>query len=737
MICSSRSTLLLSAALLAALGPSALQARAAGDDLAGGAPGNSIGYVAWRDLPAALGLRSINAGSVRALAELFTGGELDEESAALVDVLLAAAGGRGLAALVPAEPTGNEPPFSILALSDAAASDETMRLLFTKLTGESDPEQYAEYQAGPLKMHGIRGFGGRLSPIWGRHDGHLVFAVDERAAQAGAQRLSSDTGIESNERFARMRKHLPAVDTPGFFEIFVDGAGIVTSLVEPAIATSGDPELPRRILDAVGVRELHGLAWQLRTEGERAHTSCLLLLGDTKKGVATLWDQAPLTPEDLRLIPDEVYWASACNLDLARFWAEVRRGVESVDASAATQVDGAVAMASQFIGFSLTDDLLPVLGDTWILYDAPRHGGIYGTGTVLINDVRDAEALHGMALRSVEVLNVFLPQIRPESKTPPRIVHREARRGDLTAHYLVVHGLPAPVTPSWGFVGGRVVFGLLPQNVLMAMEQIQESTRGKSLVDRPDVQADLKSMPTEMQTFWCMDNHYFLHTIYPLLTHVGAAFESLNPDANSIDMLRLPHFADALNAPQYSVSTGARVPEGFLSQTRGATAPIASVGAVALVVSILLPSLTRARELARRAVCGSNLRGLAMTCHIYANENDDQFPPDLATLWDHDATTPEMFVCPSAGYSAEEAAELIKSESFDFPYVYITGQTTMADPRNVLIYERLFAHAGDGGNLAFVDGHVEFAKPPRYQELIRETFRRLGREEEIPDEMNE
>lgn len=50
------------------------------------------------------------------------------------------------------------------------------------------------------------------------------------------------------------------------------------------------------------------------------------------------------------------------------------------------------------------------------------------------------------------------------------------------------------------------------------------------------------------------------------------------------------------------------------------------VAIIALLISILLPSLSRARELAKRAVCASNERGLGQGMHIYSNDNTDWFP---------------------------------------------------------------------------------------------------------------
>jgi prepilin-type processing-associated H-X9-DG protein len=57
------------------------------------------------------------------------------------------------------------------------------------------------------------------------------------------------------------------------------------------------------------------------------------------------------------------------------------------------------------------------------------------------------------------------------------------------------------------------------------------------------------------------------------------------------------------------------------------------VAIIALLISILLPSLSRARELAKRAVCAANLRGIGQGQHIYANDNDEWFPHTLYEAW--------------------------------------------------------------------------------------------------------
>jgi prepilin-type N-terminal cleavage/methylation domain-containing protein/prepilin-type processing-associated H-X9-DG protein len=50
------------------------------------------------------------------------------------------------------------------------------------------------------------------------------------------------------------------------------------------------------------------------------------------------------------------------------------------------------------------------------------------------------------------------------------------------------------------------------------------------------------------------------------------------------------------------------------------------IGIIALLISILLPSLNRARETANRVKCGSNLRQIGQAILMYSNENKGSYP---------------------------------------------------------------------------------------------------------------
>jgi prepilin-type processing-associated H-X9-DG protein len=150
------------------------------------------------------------------------------------------------------------------------------------------------------------------------------------------------------------------------------------------------------------------------------------------------------------------------------------------------------------------------------------------------------------------------------------------------------------------------------------------------------------------------------------------------------------------------------------------------LGAVGLLIiplniAILLPSLNRARETANRVKCASNERQIGQAIVLYCNDHGGQYPPDLVTLLKDEPLAPSAFVCPSSNDTpASSASDLMSGGHCSYVYVGL-GLTQGAGPTTVVLYERHDAHGGDGVNMLFGDGHVEFMpkSTPLYQNTVK------------------
>src|SRR5438046_2728262 len=57
------------------------------------------------------------------------------------------------------------------------------------------------------------------------------------------------------------------------------------------------------------------------------------------------------------------------------------------------------------------------------------------------------------------------------------------------------------------------------------------------------------------------------------------------------------------------------------------------IAIIAILAGMLLPSLGRAKEAARRIACLNNMRQLGMAESMYADENDGQYTPRMIPFW--------------------------------------------------------------------------------------------------------
>lgn len=158
------------------------------------------------------------------------------------------------------------------------------------------------------------------------------------------------------------------------------------------------------------------------------------------------------------------------------------------------------------------------------------------------------------------------------------------------------------------------------------------------------------------------------------------------------------------------------------------------IAIIGILAGILLPTLGRARESARRTQCASNLKQVGMALTMYANDNSEAFPTatastngmeSLGQLFNAYITDRKIFRCPSDSGVTEAnnlalTAGTATAANTAFTtarcsYGYDDRHTSGDDPGAALAADAKGAgttlsdnHGQKGQNVLYLDGHVEW-----------------------------
>lgn len=177
---------------------------------------------------------------------------------------------------------------------------------------------------------------------------------------------------------------------------------------------------------------------------------------------------------------------------------------------------------------------------------------------------------------------------------------------------------------------------------------------------------------------------------------------------------------------------------------------------IAILAALLLPTVQRAKERARRVECLSHLKQIGLSLHSFAHDHDNKFPWAVSTnaggsMWaalpadwqvlSNDLVSPSMVTCPADKdrTKADQFSEL-KLMNLSYALIYMVGanynlellqSTGTGDPlaldRNVIKRESdgLWRWTGSrihegAGNILFVDGHVETVLTAQLASVLRD-----------------
>ena len=548
--------------------------------------------------------------------------------------------------------------------------------------------------------------------------GGLVVVASGAAGWGAAQKPAA--ALPASKTF---QAALAQVQKDSVVSVYIDVEGVV-KLADQLLGGSPMAQHWTSVRDGLGLNGMKRIIGTAGFDGKDWMSQGFVEAPAPRTGpVPGLFNASPLSQEILRTIPQSATVAMAGKFDLGALVNAIRTAAAKIDPQAGQAVEGALAQVRDMIGLDLQTDLFDVLGDEWALYDDPMTAGNGLLGFAVVNRTRNPAKLESSLTKLEDMTNSLIRANMGKDQPPQQQMVIEFKGTPLNGTTLHHFAIPV-VSPSWAIKDGNLYLGLYPQVVEGAVEQV--GARNKSILENEDFIALRKRLGDQQASGMSFINlpktapDGYQEVMMAMRIYLGFAdmFGADTP-AMLLPPLRkiMPHLSPA-GSVSWSDAAGwhSKSVEPFPGSemlTPGGGGQV-MVAQNALLISIMLPSLNRARETANRVKCGSNMRQMGQAILLYANENRGKYPPDLGTLIKTQDVTAEVFMCPSAhdptqplaAMNLDEKAKWVNENS---DYVYVgKGMTSAANAETIVLYEKPDAHGGQGMNMLYADGHVEF-----------------------------
>ncbi len=143
---------------------------------------------------------------------------------------------------------------------------------------------------------------------------------------------------------------------------------------------------------------------------------------------------------------------------------------------------------------------------------------------------------------------------------------------------------------------------------------------------------------------------------------------------------------------------------------------------IGILAAIMMPALGKARYMARRTVCMSNLTVIWHALQMYSIDYNDQFPPKLQLLYPEYINSPSLFWCPS---DKDPKPTDINNNEIDginsarISYQYNTEHSASDSSNIPLVWDNGCGGPLDnhkkGGNVLYSDGDVEWVPKDKWE----------------------
>ncbi|MEM9415983.1 MAG: hypothetical protein AAGA29_10985 [Planctomycetota bacterium] len=494
-------------------------------------------------------------------------------------------------------------------------------------------------------------------------------------------------------------------------------------------------ELWPTLRDVTGLAGVRQLVMTSGIVDRRWETHLFMDAPAPRAGILSLIDNDPIAPEQLHHIPKTATYVQAGSIDPARVLEVTRDILGAVDPGLVDELENALEDASEEVGFDLERELINGIGPTWTVYIDPMIAGNGMASIVIVNDLRDADAVATSLMRLCNMGNELMEDEMMDAPVNIRFLSRQFGEASV-----ISLGVPF-VSPSWMVHDGKLYFALYPQALEMALEQtgehddsiltndafIEAMTRigqgalvgGQGQQAQPGATAlSFTDLPET-----AADGYGTMLMIAQVL---GGAAEMTSGEPATFQLPpvgKLLPFLEAAAQAAWIDDDGlhARGMEPFPgSSMLGAGKGMESSAIVAapMAVGVMLPALGAARRTARRMQNSTQARGICQGMITYSTANQGVLPDDIALLVQGNFVTPEYLISSNSirahgipfGFDEwdEDRQMRFYRENSSFVLVPAGNWNEIEEPWNtILVFQR--PDDTDGGiAVCWADNHATF-----------------------------
>lgn len=562
-----------------------------------------------------------------------------------------------------------------------------------------------------------------------RADGRVTMQVARPTTQPASRAAQN---IRFHKAFAEA---LAQVDSDPTVLLYIDTPRLLAS-VDDALKHNANVQsrsIWTKVVSLLGLEGVHQAIWTGDFEGPNWDRRAFMGTSGPPRGLIALLAGRSLTSDDvLKAVPQTASMVAAYGFDASAAFEQLRTALAGIDPGLSAQLDHMVAHIQAESGVDLKKDFLAALGSDWAEYLDPNVGGSNLMDTVYINELHDPAKAQESLNKLETWLNGWLEGQLAGSKVHVRF--KQATLQGVTVHYLAI----PVVTPAWAIADGRLYFSLYPEITAAA---VRAASGKSSILDNVSFSAmRTRLIPASGQAITSAiyaDLSQFAPCTYGswlTLTRMSGLADLFGIDS---PLQIMPPLASIMNelspAASISWSDNAGLHWRSLSPFPGCrllmvdpTSMYQQTGP--LLASIVVPSLNRAREMARRVQSASKLRQMGVSIYLYAQDHNDQLPDTLGQLLPYFHNDVKVYFklnappVPQDVRGDEKAlARWVDARS---DYAYVGGgkrlQDLSRDKNLILAYEK-HRQYDEGANALFADGHVEWLSLPQLKRLLRDV----------------